>query len=197
MFRRRLRPSPAMVVAFIALFVAIGGSSYAVTRLPAKSVGSKQLRKGAVRTTNLANGAVTGAKVKNRSLTGADINVASLTGLTAASATNATNATHAGAAGALDKVFYASRPGSVPAAPVPVPPETSSTIVGGTSAACPPGTFVVGGGVGVEDNTHTSVVDSFPEPGGRAWTARVDNSDSAAPHGFTVVAVCIAAATAG
>jgi hypothetical protein len=197
MFRGRLRPSPAMVVAFIALFVAIGGSSYAVTRLPAKSVGSKQLRKGAVRTTNLANGAVTGAKVKNRSLTAADINVASLTGITAASATNATNATHAGAAGALDKVFYVSRAGSVPAAPAPVPPETSSTIVGGASAACPPGTFAVGGGVGVEDNTQTSVVDSFPEPGGRAWTARVDNSDTAAAHGFTVVAVCIAAATAG
>ena len=41
--RGRLRPSPAMVVAFIALFVAIGGSSYAVTRLPSGSVGSKQL----------------------------------------------------------------------------------------------------------------------------------------------------------
>jgi hypothetical protein len=194
MFRGRLRPSPAMVVAFIALFVAIGGSSYAVTRLPAKSVGTKQLRKGAVKNTNLANGAVTGAKVKNGSLTAADIQVASLAGITAA---NATNATHAGAAGALDKVFYVSRPGSVPAAPAPVPPETTSTIVGGASAACPPGTFAVGGGVGVEDNTQTSVVDSFPEPGGRAWTARVDNSDSSAPHGFTVVAVCIAAATAG
>jgi hypothetical protein len=194
---RRMRPSPAMVVAFIALFVAIGGSSYAVTRLPSKSVGSKQLRKGAVRNANIANSAVTGAKVKNGSLTAADIRLASLAGITAASATNATNATHAGAAGALDRVTYASRPGSVPAAPPPPPGETTSTIVGGTSAACPPGTFAVGGGVGVEDNTHTSVVDSFPEPGGRAWTARVDNSDSAAPHGFTVVAVCIAAATAG
>ena len=67
---RRLRPSPAMIVAFIALFIAIGGSSYAVTRLPAKSVGSKQIRKGAVRTTHLAKGAVTGAKVKDGSLSG-------------------------------------------------------------------------------------------------------------------------------
>jgi hypothetical protein len=197
MFRGRLRPSPAMVVAFIALFVAIGGSSYAVTRLPSGSVGSKQLRKGAVRTTNLANGAVTGAKVKNRSLTAADINVASLTGITAASATNATNATHAGAAAALDRVTYVNQGGSVPAAPAPVPPETTSTTVGGATAACPPGTFAVGGGVGVQDNTNTSVVDSFPAPGGRAWTARVDNSDTTAAHGFTVVAVCIAATTGG
>jgi hypothetical protein len=191
---RRMRPSPAMVVAFIALFVAIGGSSYAVTRLPSKSVGSKQLRKGAVRNANIANSAVTGAKVKNGSLTAADIRVASLAGITVA---GATNATHAGAAGALDRVSYVSQPGSVPRAPAPVPPETTSTIVSGASATCPPGTFAVGGGVGVEDNTHTSVVDSFPEPGGRAWTARVDNSDVDAPHGFTVVAVCIAAATAG
>jgi hypothetical protein len=194
MFRGRLRPSPAMVVAFIALFVAIGGSSYAVTRLPASSVGSKQLRKGAVRTTNLANGAVTGAKVKNGSLTAADIRVASLAGITAA---NATNATHAGAAGALDRVTYVRQGGSVPAAPPPATPGETSTVVGGTSAACPAGTFAVGGGVGVDDNQNTSVVDSFPSPDGRAWSARVDNSDIGAGHGFTVVAVCIAAATAG
>jgi len=95
---RRLRPSPAMIVAFIALFIAIGGSSYAVTRLPAKSVGSKQIRKGAVRTTHLAKGAVTGAKVKDGSLSGADINLGSLSGVTPA------NATHAGVAGGLDAV---------------------------------------------------------------------------------------------
>jgi hypothetical protein len=198
MFRGRMRPSPAMVVAFVALFVAIGGSSYAVTRLPANSVGSAQLRRSAVHPTDLASGAVTGAKVKNGSLSAADIAVSSLAGVASAvSATNATNATHAGAAAAVDRVTYASRAGAVPPAPVPVAPDTTSTIVAGASAACPPGTFVVGGGVGVQDNTNTSVVDSFPEPGGHAWTARVDNSDSAAAHGFTVVAVCLAATTAG
>src|ERR1700755_342174 len=93
--RGHLRPSPAMVVAFIALFVAIGGSSYAVTRLPAKSVGSKQIRTGAVRTVHIARNAVTGAKIKNGSITGADINVSSLAGVPSAAA--ATNATHAGA----------------------------------------------------------------------------------------------------
>ena len=81
--RGHLRPSPAMVVAFIALFVAIGGSSYAVTRLPSGSVGSKQLKKNAV----------TGAKVKNRSLTAADIKVASLAGV--ASAASAATFRHA------------------------------------------------------------------------------------------------------
>jgi hypothetical protein len=42
------RPSPALVVALLALFVALGGSSYAALQLPKGSVGAKQLRKNAV-----------------------------------------------------------------------------------------------------------------------------------------------------
>lgn len=52
------KPSPALVVACVALFVALGGTSYAVTQLPRNSVGTKQLK----------NAAVTGAKVKAGSL---------------------------------------------------------------------------------------------------------------------------------
>src|SRR4051795_6969569 len=165
MFRGRLRPSPAMVVAFIALFVAIGGSSYAVTRLPAKSVGAKQIRNGAVRSVHIARNAVTGAKIKNASITGADIRMSSLAGVP--SAATATNATHAGAAAGLDKVTYVSAAGGVPPAPpLPADPNaTPQTAVAGASATCPPGTLVSGGGVGVVDNISTSVVDSFPEPG--------------------------------
>jgi hypothetical protein len=192
MIRGRFRPSPSMAVAFVALFVAIGGSSYAVTSLPARSVGSKQLKRSAVRNANIARNAVTGAKVKNRSLTAADIRVSSLAGV--ASAASAANATHSALAAGLDRVVYVRQAGAVP--PGPADPNAPAT-VGGASAPCPPGTFVVGGGVGVDDNTNTSVVDSFPEPGGRAWTARVDNSDSGAAHAFTVIAVCIAATAAG
>jgi hypothetical protein len=80
------RPSPAMVVACIALAVALGGTSYAAIKLPAKSVGTKQLKKNAV----------TSPKVKNNALTGADVLESSLAQVpSAASATNATNATHA------------------------------------------------------------------------------------------------------
>jgi hypothetical protein len=59
------RPSPAMVVALIALFVAMGGTGYAVTKLPKRSVGSIQLKKGAVRKENIAKGAVTVSKLAN------------------------------------------------------------------------------------------------------------------------------------
>jgi hypothetical protein len=44
---RRL-PSPAMVVACIALAVALGGTSYAAIKLPRNSVGTNQLQSNAV-----------------------------------------------------------------------------------------------------------------------------------------------------
>jgi hypothetical protein len=42
------RPSPAMLVALIALVISLGGTSYAALTLPAGSVGSKQLRNNSV-----------------------------------------------------------------------------------------------------------------------------------------------------
>jgi hypothetical protein len=82
-------PSPAMIVALIALFIALGGTSYAAIRLPANSVGTKQLQKNAV----------TGLKVKNGSLTGADVKLSTLgkvpSAVQADSATTAANANHA------------------------------------------------------------------------------------------------------
>ena len=48
MQKRRFAPSPAMVVSLIALFVALGGTSYAALSLPKNSVGTKQIKDGAV-----------------------------------------------------------------------------------------------------------------------------------------------------
>lgn len=55
-------------VALLALFVALGGTSYAVTSLPRGSVGSAQLRSGSVTGSKIARGAVTDSKVKAGSL---------------------------------------------------------------------------------------------------------------------------------
>lgn len=55
---RRRRPSPAMVVALLALFVALGGGAYAATRLPAHSVGHRQLKRNAVTSANVKNGSL-------------------------------------------------------------------------------------------------------------------------------------------
>jgi hypothetical protein len=53
------RPSPALVVSFIALLVALGGTAYAGLSLPKNSVGTKQLKNNAVTSKKLASGAVT------------------------------------------------------------------------------------------------------------------------------------------
>ena len=98
-------PSPAMVVACLALLIALGGTSYAAIKLPANSVGTKQLK------TN----AVTSPKVKNNSIAGADVLESSLgqvpSAATAANATNAANAANADKLDNIDSTGFV-RPGS-------------------------------------------------------------------------------------
>jgi hypothetical protein len=120
-------PSHTTMVAYLALFVALGGSAYAATQLPRNSVGSKQLKpnavtaaklkNGAVETEKLQEGAVTGAKIGTNAVTGANVDESSLgrvpgaasaesatTAGHAATATNATNAASAADAKALGGV---------------------------------------------------------------------------------------------
>lgn len=85
------RPSPAMVVAILALILALTGSAYAA--LGKDTVGSRQLKKKAVTTGKIADNAVNGRKVANQSLTGEDINLAALG--TVPAATNAQSAVDA------------------------------------------------------------------------------------------------------
>lgn len=59
------RPSPAMIVAIVALICALGGSAYA-----AGKIGSKNLKKNAVTTKKIKDDAVTGSKIANGAVTG-------------------------------------------------------------------------------------------------------------------------------
>lgn len=61
---RRLWPSPAMVVALLALFVALGGSAWAVSK-----VGTNQLKNNAVTTPKIKPAAVNGSRLANRAVT--------------------------------------------------------------------------------------------------------------------------------
>lgn len=94
------RPSPALVIAIIALIVALSGTAVAAkhTVLAKNSVGTKQLKNASVTTGKIANNAVTGAKVALHTLTGDDINVGSIG--TVPSATNTTSAQNASTVGA-------------------------------------------------------------------------------------------------
>lgn len=65
---RRPRLSYANVVASLALFVSLGGGAYAVTRLPAGSVGTRQLRNHAVTAKKVARNSLTGLQIKESTL---------------------------------------------------------------------------------------------------------------------------------
>jgi hypothetical protein len=65
------------VVGLIALFVALGGTAFAVG-LAKNSVKSKQIKAGAVKTAELADGAVTSPKVEDGSLLGKDFGAGQL-----------------------------------------------------------------------------------------------------------------------
>ena len=66
------RPSAAMMVACLALFISLSGGAYAAITLPAGSVGTKQLQRGAVTRSKLRNHVVTALKVKEHSLLAKD-----------------------------------------------------------------------------------------------------------------------------
>jgi hypothetical protein len=86
--RQLRKPSHATVVAYLALFAALGGSAIAASGLGKNTVGPKQIKKNAVvtakikkeavTTAKIKKGAITAATVKNGSLTGAQINLSTL-----------------------------------------------------------------------------------------------------------------------
>lgn len=78
---RRRRISSAHVLSGLALFVALGGTSYAAVSLPRNSVGTAQLRKSAVASSDLRSNAVTSAKVRNGSLGVADLSRSAVSSL--------------------------------------------------------------------------------------------------------------------
>jgi hypothetical protein len=95
--KRAMLPSPAMIVAIIALVLATTGSAFAVkksVKLPKNSVGTKQLKPKSVTTGKIANGVVKSANIVDHSLTRDDINVGALG--TVPSATSATQTGNAG-----------------------------------------------------------------------------------------------------
>ena len=103
----RARLTFANVVACMALFIALGGVGYAATKLPKNSVGSKQLKNGAVTGAKLKAKAVTAAKLgagavgtaalANGAVTGAKVDAGSLG--TVPNATHANSANTATSAG--------------------------------------------------------------------------------------------------
>ena len=74
----RTRLSFANVMSVIAVFIALGGTTYAVASLPPNSVGPKQIKKRAVRAKHINKNSVSSSKVANGSLLAADFAVGQL-----------------------------------------------------------------------------------------------------------------------
>ena len=83
----RRRPSPALVIACIALFVSLGGVSYGVAtgfidsrEIKNNTVRSKDMRNNTLRTFDIRNNEIRGFDVRNSSIQGRDVAFNTLTG---------------------------------------------------------------------------------------------------------------------
>ena len=174
------RPSPAMVVACVALAVVLGGTSYAaVLQVPRSSVGTVQLKTGAVTTKKLAANAVTSAKVRNGSLLKADFRPGQLP---------------AGPTGPQGPAGPAGSPGLSAVERVETTSVNNSTTPKSVQIACPAGKRLVGGGARVNGgNPEVALSASFPD-NDNIYRATATESDAfVAAWSVTVYAICAVA----
>jgi hypothetical protein len=208
MLRKRI--TFANVTSLLALFVALSAGSYAAISIPANSVGSKQIKASAVTAPKIKASAILGSKIKPSAIDGSKIKPSAIDAskikpsaidgskiadgsLTSADLSPAT----------LAKVPAAQVADSAPIAKIQIatadgsnaPAPASGVDIKGTTATCPTGMFVTGGGVHVSDSASQAVNDSHPA-GNASWTGESYNAGGGTPS-FTVYAVCATAATTG
>ncbi len=118
----RLRPSPAIVISLLALFLSLGGVSYGVAtgyidsrELKNNTVSTRDLRNNDIRTKDLRNNEIRGLDIRNSTVQGRDVALATLTGEDIRESTLAKvpSATRADSAAAVDGLRV------IPATPVP------------------------------------------------------------------------------
>jgi hypothetical protein len=159
------------VVAVLALFLALGGSVYAASsnkingsRIKPKSIPGNRIKGNSLTAAQIKSRTLTGAKVKPGSLTGKQVVGSTLTGVSASS---------------LAAVDYA---------------VTTVTLaqykVGGTTstASCPSGQRVIGGGALVSNDNNASVNDSGPTASRTGWEATAYTGGQGVT--MTVTAIC-------
>ena len=153
------RPSPALVVACIALALALGGTGYAtVLNVPRNSVGTAQLRNSAVTTKKLSANAVVSSKVRNGSLLRADF---------------APGQVPVGPPGPQGAQGPAGAPGIAAIQRVDLTTPSSSVNSKSLLVNCPSPKRAIGGGARVLGNgaSRVSIVASFPDSSGTQWDA--------------------------
>ena len=184
----RRRPSAGLVVGLIALFVALGGTSYAAVNLPKGSVGTTQLKDSAVTAQKLKANAIGSDKVKDGSLLAKDFKAGQLP------AGPAGGTGPAGPQGPQGVPGPQGAPGvsgyEIVTGPDVTVPEGASAY---SSATCPDGKQVIGGGYEVPSSTGVETNRSGPSNGGKSWFVRVTNNTGAAKT-INVQAICVTVA---
>jgi hypothetical protein len=165
MTRLRARLTYANVIATVALFVALGGSSYAAIKLPKNSVGAKQIKAGAV-------GA---SEVKEGSLGTSDFKSSQLQALQGPRGAQ-------GAPGAPGVSGYQLITQEVPTSAAPSKTHT---------VTCPAGKQVLGGGARIVTGEGAVVLDeAYPQTATTFYAETRTIGGAAVNHGLVVNVVC-------
>jgi hypothetical protein len=183
----RRRPSPALVVAGIALFVVLSGSAYAVsTQIPRQSVGTIQLRDNAVTSPKIRDSTITTSDVRNRSLLAEDFARGQLPAGPAGAAGPAGPAGPAGAAGPAGPA------GASGLVLVSASSSVDSLDTHDVTVTCPSPKKVLGGGYSVINEINdVTVLVSRPAGDNNQWLVRGVEADSSSfSWGVTAFALC-------
>ncbi len=180
------RPSPALVIACLALLVALGGTSYAtVLQVPRNSVGAPQLKTAAVTSKKIAANAVTSAKVQNGTLVRADFRGGQIPAGPAGPAGPVGPAGPAGPAGA---------PGLSGVERVESTSASNSAATKSHFATCPAGKRLVGGGARLNPSLiGVGIAQSFPDNDNIYRVTAREFVAAAGNWSVTVFAVCATA----
>ena len=201
----------ANIMSLVAVSIALGGTSYAAS-LANNSVGSAQIKTGAVKNSDLGASAVTSGKVRNGSLLAKDFKTGELPrGLPGANGTNGANGTP-GATGPAGPTGPQGPTGSVGAATVQFEQAAADLANGANQnygVFCPAGQQAIAGGGRGDDtlseetiltNTRPAISTTNTEPptDGQSftgWRITVVNPIGGAPAGVRpeVWVVCVPA----
>jgi hypothetical protein len=173
--RRRAVPSPSIVVAIVALAVALAGTAFAQTVLPRNSVGPRQIR----------TGAVTSSDIKDRTIRLGDISRRARSQLRGQQGPPGPPGPP-GSAGAGGSGTVNVRTATFTIGAAPMDQEVLATGV----ATCNAGERAVGGGASVAEPANPTIHTSFPSGNATSWTVTMGN-DTQTARSVTVYAVCV------
>ena len=128
------RPSAAMIVACLALFVALGGGTYAAVKLKANSVKTKNLKNGAVKEAKIADGAVSTKKIADGAVTSAKLASGAVGTKQAVASGTATNTGSQGLGSNVCALFNLAAPGVQPGDVVAITPSLDLSATPGAIA---------------------------------------------------------------